>query len=94
MSSKGQYVVVTTKHRGVFGGYLATRDGTECVLEQARVCVSWNVETKGFVGLAAKGPQPGCKISDAAPRMEILDITAILTCSAAAQEAWESGPWS
>jgi len=35
----GKYVVVTTSHRGVFGGVLKSRDGDEVTLDEARVCV-------------------------------------------------------
>jgi hypothetical protein len=87
-------VVVTTKHRGVFFGTLESREGTECVLSDARVCVYWSQKTRGFVGLAATGPLTGSRVSPAAPRMEIVDITAILHCSDEAVKQWEEGQWS
>jgi len=87
-------VVVTTKHRGVFFGTLEERSGTDVVLSDARVCVYWSKETKGFVGLAAIGPLKGSRVSPAAPKMEIVDVTAILHCSAEAVNRWEGGVWS
>ncbi len=87
-------VVVTTKHRGVFFGTLESRENGEVVLSDGRVCVRWSKETKGFVGLAATGPMAGSKVSPAAPKMEIFDITSILHCSPEAIEQWESEPWT
>lgn len=87
-------VVVTTKHRGVFFGELESKEGTEVTLKDARVCVLWSRETKGFVGLAATGPLNGSRVSPAAPKMEIVDVTAVLHCSLEAVEKWESTPWS
>lgn len=93
MAKKNPYVVVTTKHRGVFFGQLLERNGTEVTLANARVAVYWSKETRGFVGLAATGPLAGSRISHAAPRMEVLDVTAILHCSDAAVKEWESDKW-
>jgi hypothetical protein len=87
-------VVVTTSHRGVFFGTLEKRSGTEVVLSDARVCVFWSKTTRGFVGLAATGPLSGSRISPAAPRMEIVDITSVVHCSDEAVKCWEAGPWS
>jgi len=91
-------VVVTTKHRGVFFGELIERNrtehGTEVVLADARVCIYWTQETCGFVGLAATGPLDGCRISRAAPRLEVLDVTSILTCSEEAIAVWEASKWN
>lgn len=87
-------VVVTTKHRGVFYGTLIEKNGTDCVLADARVCIYWSKETRGFVGLAATGPADGSRVSPSAPRMEIVDVTAILHCSADAIDKWEQGKWS
>jgi hypothetical protein len=87
-------VVVTTKHRGVFFGTLESRDGREVVLSDARVCVHWSAKTRGVNGLAATGPLEGSRVSKAAPRQDVLDITSILYCSAEAIKQWESEPWS
>ena len=87
-------VVVTTKHRGVFFGSLVSRDGTDVVLENARVCVYWSKDTKGFVGLAGTGPGDGSRISPPAPKIELVDVTAVLECSPEAADKWEAGKWS
>ncbi len=87
-------VVVTTKYRGVFFGTLESKDGTEVCLTDARNCVHWSSKTKGFVGLAATGPLEGSRVGPAAPKIELVDVTAVLWCSDAAVKRWEEGPWS
>ncbi len=92
-----RYVVVTTSKeagRGVFGGYLASRTNGSVVLEQGRVCVHWSRETRGFIGLAATGPMEGSRVSQAAPRLELVGVTAIAYCTPEAQGRWEAGPWN
>lgn len=91
---QGTYVVVTTKYRGVFGGRFQSRDGDEVVLSDARVCVYWSENVKGFVGLAATGPLAGSKVSEACPRITLRNVTAILECSEAAEKQWEACKWS
>lgn len=92
--TKDRRVVVTTKHRGVFYGRLERHERDVVVLTQARVCVYWSAETKGFVGLAAIGPQKGSRVSPVAPRLELVDVTAVLDCTSEASELWESDLWS
>jgi len=87
-------VVVTTKHRSVFFGTLECKDGTDVVLLDARVCVYWSRETRGFVGLAATGPLDGSRVSPAAPKLEIVDVTAVIHCSDEAVKQWEADKWS
>lgn len=90
----GSYVVVTTVHRGVFGGRLVERNGDEVTLTDARVCVYWSQSTKGFVGLAVTGPLDGSRVSPACPTMTIPFVSAILGCTDEATKEWESGKWS
>ena len=90
---KGQYVVVTTAHRGVFGGKFVSRDGDEVTLTDARVCVHWSSQTRGFIGLAATGPLDGSRVSTAAPQMIICAVTSIVVCSDEARARWEGAPW-
>lgn len=91
---KSKPKVVVTTQRGVFFGTLEERSGTDVILSDARVCVYWSKETKGFIGLAATGPRTGSRVSPAAPRMEIVGVTAIVHCSDEAAKQWESGTWS
>ena len=92
MTEKQRPVVVTTAHRGVFFGYLASQDGTTVHLTKARNCVYWSAKLRGFVGLAATGPDSDCRIGPAAD-MELSDVTAVLDCSPEAVEKWEAQPW-
>lgn len=90
-----RYVVVTTdiNRRGVFGGILESYGGGNAVLREARMCVYWSRETKGVVGLAAIGPQPGSLISAPAPRIEVDGVTAVMDCTDAARKLWEAALW-
>ena len=86
-------VIVTTQHRGVFFGYAADIDGAIIKLRAARNCLSWSSEIKGFLGLAATGPNKNCKVGPAAD-ISLRDITSVIECTPEAIRAWEVAPWS
>lgn len=88
-------VVVTTKHRGVFFGYLAEgADGKVVEVEKARMCVYWSADVRGVLGLASTGPSDTCKVTQCLSEpMKIYDVTAIMGASTEAAERWERGPW-
>ena len=90
----GTYVVVTTEHRGVFGGVFVSRKDREVTLSEARVCVHWSAETRGFVGLAVTGPLDGSRVSPAAPELTLAGVTSISKCTEKAKDRWEQSPWS
>jgi hypothetical protein len=92
--SKERAVIVTTEHRGVFFGYATDTDGDVIELKNARLCVYWSVDVKGFMGLAAGGPTKGCRIGPAVPSIELRKITSVVGVSADAVKAWESAPWA
>ncbi len=85
-------VLVTTAHRGVFFGYAVETAGSTIKLRAARNCLYWSSDTKGFLGLAAKGPTSDCRIGPAAD-IELRDITCVAECTPAAVQAWEAAPW-
>lgn len=89
----GKKVVVTTNYRGVFFGTLEKREEDRAVIVNARVCIYWSKETRGFVGLAATGPLEGSRISREAPRMELVGVSAVIECSDEAARGWELGRW-
>lgn len=91
--SKLRPVVVTTVHRGVFFGYAEKTDGETIALKDARLCVSWSSDMKGFMGLAAFGPSNSCRIGPAAD-IELRNITAVLDVKPEAVARWENGPWN
>lgn len=95
-AGKKRAVVVTTEHRGVFFGYVVNdkKSPAEIELSEARMCVYWSVATRGVLGLAAKGPQKGCRITGAIPKMTAYKVTAVLDCAPEAVTAWESGAWT
>lgn len=89
-------VVVTTAHRGVFFGYVqATQplDVETIRIEDARNCVRW-VDTRGFMGLAATGPNNKCRIGPRVPSLTLQKVTSVAEASQAACDAWEKAPWS
>lgn len=90
---KERPVLVTTTHRGVFFGYLQSRNGDSVKLRAARNCLYWDRATKGFLGLAQQGPSSGCRIGPAAD-IELLGITGIADVTADAVAKWEAAPWS
>jgi len=92
--SKGKAVVVTTKDRGVFFGYLTGEPNrSELKLEDARNCIYWAAETKGFLGLANTGPLGASRVGPKAD-ITLFQITAVVDASDEAVKRWESGPWA
>lgn len=89
----GRPVIVTTEHRGVFFGYAQDTTGDVIHLKQARLCVYWSSDIKGFMGLASEGPSKSCKIGPAAPGIDLRKITAVLEVSPEAEERWLAQPW-
>lgn len=85
-------VVVTTAHRGVFFGYATDTDGEQIVLKRSRLCVYWTAEVRGFMGLAANGPIPGCRIGPSAD-ITIRNITAVLEVTPDAEKRWVEAKW-
>lgn len=85
-------VLVTTAHRGVFFGYAEDVDGATISLVHARLCVYWSADVRGFMGLAATGPTSGCRIGPAAD-IVLRDITAVVSVTPEAVDAWERAPW-
>jgi hypothetical protein len=85
-------VIITTAHRGVFFGYATNTDGDTIKLKDARLCVYWSDDLKGFMGLASTGPTSKCRIG---PRADIQcrNITAVLEVNPEAVKAWEDAPW-
>jgi hypothetical protein len=88
-----RYILVTTEHRGVFAGYASDTSGDVIALRAARNCIYWSSDVKGFLGLAATGPNSTCKIGPAAD-IELRKITAVAAVTPEAQAKWESAPWA
>jgi hypothetical protein len=91
----GKAVLVTTEHRGVFFGYLASEPTKEKVaITKARNVVYWTQEQHGFLGLASAGPDKGCRVGPAVPGLTLWDITSVAEVSSEAVEKWEKAQWT
>lgn len=88
-------VLVTTQHRGVFFGYLHGEPSKEkVVISKCRNVTYWDAATKSFLGLAATGPTPNCRVSAAAgAESTLFDITGVFVCTPEAVEKFEAAPW-
>lgn len=88
-------VLVTTIHRGVFFGYASTGVKEKSItIRNARNCVYWSADVKGFLGLAAAGPSSSCKIGPKVPKLTLTDVTSVSEVSPEAVERWEKNPWA
>jgi hypothetical protein len=85
--------MVTTVHKGVFFGYAEDTSGATIKLKKARLCIYWSADLRGFMGLAAHGPNRNCKIGPPVD-IEIRDITAVVEVTPGAVAKWEAAPWS
>lgn len=92
-TQKPRAVLVTTEHRGVFFGYATDTSGETITLKNARNCIYWSASVKGFLGLAATGPNADCKIGPRAD-LTLRAITSVAEVTPEAVTAWEAQPWA
>ena len=83
-----------TVHRGVFFGTIIADSGDVVTLKEARNCVYWDCQTKGFLGLTTTGPGSGCRVGPATPEITLRGVTSVSKCTPEAIAAWERAPWS
>lgn len=87
-------VLVTTRFRGVFFGYMSEEPKNETIeLKRARNCVYWPASCKGFLGLASAGPLAGSKVGPATD-IKLYGITCVAHCTPEAVAKWEEFPWN
>ena len=86
--TKERPVVVTTEFRGVFFGYATDTDGDTIELKRARLCIYWSSDLRGFMGLAAHGPNGNCNIGPPAD-ITLRKITSVLEVTPEAVAKWE-----
>ena len=86
---KERPVIVTTAHRGVFFGYAEDTNGETISLKRSRLCIYWSADLRGFMGLAAMGPNNACKIGPPAD-ITLRSITAVLEVTPEAEAKWTS----
>lgn len=85
-----KHVLVTTKHRGVFAGYLEQDSApASLVLSRARCAIKFGTE-RGFLQLASTGPTKNSRIGDEAPSVTLYDITSITETTPEAEAKWNS----
>lgn len=89
-------VLVTTKHRGVFFGYLEgeLNGPGKLELKNARNCLYWSRDCKGFLGLAATGPTASCRVGPQVDDITLYGITSVTPVSVDAVTKWEAAPWN
>lgn len=84
-------VLVTTEFRGVFFGRV--KDESKCpaeiTLSDARNCIYWSSDCGGFLGLAATGPTPDCRIGKKVSELTLYKITSVTPVEDVAIAAWE-----
>lgn len=91
-----QPLLVTTTHKGVFFGYGkmdSLKDG-KMRLVKCRMCLYWDVQVKGVLGLAIDGPNSKCRITKAVTEIDLTDVTAVSVCTPEAAANWEKGFFS
>lgn len=93
--AKGEAVLVTTVHPGIFFGYLKARTirGDRVILLRMRKCIYQSRATKSYLGLATMGPDKYCLVTPAAEQCELRDVTSIIQCTKEACANWEKAPW-
>lgn len=89
--TKERFVIVTTAHRGVFGGYTSNISGATIKLRDARNCIYWSEDMKGFMGLANMGPSKTCKLGPKAT-ITLKNITAVIEVTLEAENKWVNLP--
>ena len=89
MKTKERPVIVTTAHRGVFFGYATDTTGETILLSRSRLCLYWTADLRGFMGLAALGPNDSCKIGPAAD-ITLRSITAVMEVTPEAEAKWNA----
>lgn len=87
-------VLVTTANRGVFFGYTEDYNGETITITNARNCLYWSRDVKGFLGLASHGPTTLCRIGRKVEELQLRNITAVAAVSDEAVKAWEAAPWN
>lgn len=83
--TKNPYVLVTTKHRGVFVGELSEDHSPQrVVLDHVRMAIRFGT-TKGLLELTETGPTRSTKMSMTAPSATLYDITGVFTVTPSAE---------
>lgn len=85
-------VLVTTQFRGVFFGFVKDESSSapeKITLTQARNCLYWSTDVRGFLGLAAVGPSENCRVGATVDELTLFGVTSISRVSPEAVESWQ-----
>ncbi len=93
MSKTEVPVLVTTAHRGVFFGYTKDAEAEIIKLRSGRNILYWGASNKGFLGLAAVGPDKTCRVGPAAD-IQLRNITSVSSVTQDAVAKFEAAPWA
>ncbi len=86
-------VLVTTKHRGVFFGFVNGDElGRTVTLKRCRNCIFWHESVGGFLGLAKHGPNDSCRIGSESELTQLWDVTSVSEVTDEARERWCNAP--
>jgi hypothetical protein len=77
----------------VFFGWSEKTEGPTIKLHDARLAIYWSKSTKGFLGLAANGPDNECRISPPAD-IEVRNVTSVSEVTEKALANWNLAPWA
>ena len=88
MSTDKKFVLVTTEFRGVFAGYMESREDRIVTLSSARNCIYWSEDMRGFLGLATMGPSDSCRIGSVSESVTLFGVTSITDCTDSACKKW------
>lgn len=83
-------VLVTTKHRAIFFGYVKSdkKLPAEITITGARNAIYWE-KTGGFLGLASIGPNKSCRIGSRVNELTLYEVTSVTPVEPSAEKAWE-----
>jgi hypothetical protein len=88
------HVLVTTHTRGVFFGVLDEDNSPgDVTLLDAQNAVHWTSGTRGWMALAADGPDADCRIGPKVPSLRLFGVSAVVECTPEAVAAWKAEPW-
>jgi hypothetical protein len=102
VTTEKKHRVVCCSPKVVLSGWATDEEmkKTSPTLTDVRMCVYWTSAVGGPMGLAAVGPDSGCRITKAAPTWTIpadkdgsSRVEGYGESSEAAVKAWESEPW-
>ena len=87
------YVIVRTYSAGVHVGVLASRDGREVTLTEARRIWQWK-GANTLHEIALRGVGAGSRVSEPVPTILLLEAIEVIPCSAVAEQNLRAAAWS